>query len=122
MIEHRLDAKHSILYIFPQGSLEKGDFTQLTETADPHIEQTGGLAGLIVCAPTFPGWDSFSALAAHLRFVRDHHEKIKHVALVTDSPLGDIAEHLTSHFVSAKIRRFPSDQLEVAENWIRQDG
>ncbi len=38
--------------------------------------------------------------------------------MVTDSHLGDVAEHLTSHFVSAEIRHFPAGETEQAREWI----
>ena len=57
-------------------------------------------------------------MAAHFRFVRDHHKQVKRVALVTDSALGTVAENLASHFVSAEIKRFRSGDLEAARQWI----
>lgn len=119
MIEHKLDTKHSILYVYPQSALERVDFEQLAETVDPYIEQTGDLAGLIINAPGFPGWESFGAMAAHFQFVRDHHKHIRKIALVTNSSLGDVAEHLASHFVTAEIRHFPAEALEAAELWAK---
>ena len=118
MIEHTLDTEHSILYVRPRSSLEKGDFAQLAKTVDPYIERTGGLAGILIEAPSFPGWDSLGAMVAHFRFVRDHHKHIKKVGLVTDSPLGNVAEHLATHFVSAEIRHFSVGELEAAKQWI----
>jgi len=118
MIAHTLDREHSILHIRPQGALEKADFEELATVVDPFIAESGGLAGLIVETPGFPGWDSFGAMAAHLRFVRDHHRQIKRIALVTDSALGNVAEHLVSHFVSAEIRRFPANGLDAAQQWV----
>lgn len=118
MIEHTLDTAHSILYVRPKSSLEKSDFVKLVKAVDSYIEKTGDLAGIIIEAPKFPGWDSFGAMAAHFRFVRDHHKHIKKVGLVTDSALGNVAEHLASHFVSAKIRHFPAGELEAAKQWI----
>jgi hypothetical protein len=118
MIEHQLDAAQAILYVRPKSSLEKDDFVQLAKTVDPYIERTGSLAGLIIDAPSFPGWDSLGAMAAHFRFVRDHHKHIKKVALVTDAALGSVAEALGSHFVSAQIRHFPAAELEAAKRWI----
>jgi hypothetical protein len=118
MIEHTLDTEHGILYVRPQSSLEQDDFVQLAKTVDPYIEKTGDLAGLIIEAPVFPGWDSLGAMAAHFRFVRDHHAHIKKVGLVTDSALGDVAEHLASHFVSAEIRHFPAGEIEAAKAWV----
>jgi hypothetical protein len=69
-------------------------------------------------APAFPGWDRFGALIAHLRFVRDHHQFIRRIAVVTDSAFGDLAEHLAAHFVSAEIRHFPASEIEKARLWI----
>ena len=118
MIEFDLDTAHSILVVRPQSALDTADFVELAKAVDPLIETNGDLAGLIINAPAFPGWDSFGAMVTHLRFVRDHHKHIKKVAVVTDSHLGDVAEHLASHFVSAQIRHFPGGQTEQARQWI----
>ncbi|CQD14563.1 hypothetical protein BN1232_03075 [Mycobacterium lentiflavum] len=118
MIEYDLDKEHSILEVRPKAALDKQDFVELAQAVDPLIEAQGDLAGLIVNAASFPGWDSFGSMVTHLRFVRDHHRHVKKIGVVTDSHLGDIAEHLASHFVSAEIRHFPAGQLEQARQWI----
>ncbi|MHA7652469.1 SpoIIAA family protein [Mycobacterium sp. ML4] len=118
MIQFELDTARSVLMVRPESALEKGDFVELAKVVDPQIEATGDLAGIIVSAPSFPGWDGFGALVTHLRFVRDHHKHVKKVALVTDSHLGDIAEHLSTHFVAADIRHFPGGQEDQARQWI----
>jgi hypothetical protein len=43
----------------PKSAIEQDDFVKLANAVDPHIEATGGLAGLIIEAPAFPGWESF---------------------------------------------------------------
>lgn len=118
MIEHTLDEKDSILHVRPKAALEKEDFVALARTVDPFIERTGALNGLIVEAAKFPGWEGLGAMVAHFRFVRDHHKRIKRVCVVTDSALGNLAERLASHFVSAEIRHFPAKDLEAAKKWI----
>ena len=118
MIDYDFDPAHSILVVRPESALEKDDFVQLAKAIDPQIESTGDLAGLIINAAKFPGWESFGAMVTHFRFVRDHQKHIKKVAVVTDSALGDIAEHLGSHFVSAQIRHFRAGQVEDARQWI----
>jgi hypothetical protein len=118
MIEHNLDAASSILYLRPKGALEQADFEQIATTVDPHIQKTGGLAGLILEASAFPGWESLGAMAAHFRFVRDHHKKIRKIAIVTDSAMGNVAEHLASHFVSAEIKHFSAGEIEAAKRWV----
>ena len=118
MIEHTLDKAHSILYVRPQSKLEQADFEQLAAEVDPHIEERGALAGLIIEVAAFPGWDSFGAMASHFRFVRDHHKQIKKVGVVSDSGLGTVAENLASRFVAAEIRHFPAGELEAARQWV----
>ena len=121
MIDYELDKANSILRVRPESSLDKSDFAELAKVVDPEIEAGGALAGLIIDAPHFPGWDSFGALVTHIRFVRDHHKHVKKVAVVTDSHLGDFAEHLASHFIAADIRPFPAGQIEQARHWIIGD-
>lgn len=118
MIEHNLDSAQSILYVRPKSALEQGDFVELAKTVDPYIRETGDLVGLVIDAPGFPGWENLGAMAAHFRFVRDHQKHIKRIALVTDSAIGNVVEHLASHFVSAEIRHFSAGKLEDAKQWV----
>jgi hypothetical protein len=118
LIDATLDREHSVLVVRPTSSLAEGDFLELAELADPWIAETGGLAGLVIDAPSFPGWDSLGAMAAHFRFVHDHQRHIGRIALVTNSALGNVAERLASHFVSAEIRHFPTGELTAAKAWV----
>jgi hypothetical protein len=118
MIDYTLDPASGILHLQPKSSLEQADFERLAKAVDPYITETGDLAGVIVETPAFPGWSSFGAFAAHLRFVKDHHRHIRKIALVTDSPIGNVGEHLVSHFVSAEVKQFPASALESARSWI----
>jgi SpoIIAA-like len=118
MIESSLDTARSILYVRPKSALAEEDFVQLAKTVDPFIQSSGDLAGLILEIAAFPGWDSLGAMAAHFRFVRDHHKHIRKVAAATDAPLGSVAEKLASHFVSATIKHFPAGAIAAAQQWI----
>src|SRR5262245_51470164 len=118
MIDHSLDASHSILHVRPRSALQREDFADLARTIDPYVEASGRLAGIIVETPSFPGWDSFGAAAAHFRFVRDHQRHIEKVAIVTDGVLGNFAETLAPYFVSPTVRRFPAGDVEAARRWI----
>ncbi len=121
MVQHTLDESNSVLIVQPKESLGIKDFQVLAETVDPDIEKSGSLTGFIIDAPTFPGWESFGAMAAQIRFVKDHHQHIKKVALVTGSSLGNLAETLASHFVSAQIKHFHSSELDAAKEWVTAD-
>jgi hypothetical protein len=117
MIGFSLDTELGILYVRPGAPLTENDFEQLTAAVDPWIEDNGQLTAVILEAPEFPGWDSFGAMTSHFKFVRDHHQHIRKVAIVTDSAIGNIAENFASHFVSAEIKHFPAEQLEAARQW-----
>jgi SpoIIAA-like len=118
MIEHSLDEKNAILHLRPKSALQKTDFESITALVDPYIEKHGKLAGLVIEFDQFPGWQSFGALAAHLRFVRDHHKLVRRIGVVTDFVLAEVAPKLASHFVAAEIRHFPAGQAEAAKAWI----
>lgn len=114
----KLDKENSIVLIEPTGSLDEKDFQAAAETIDPFIEDCGELNGLIIYSESFPGWDSFSALVSHLKFVKNHHVHIRRIVFVTDSVVGALAESLVSHFVEAEIKHFAYVELEQAKQWI----
>ena len=121
MIDYTLNESNSVLHVRPAGPLRKDDFEALSQAVDPFIERTGGLHGLLLETAQFPGWIDLAAAVRHFRFVRDHHRKIKKVAIVTDSPLGEAAEHIASHFVAAIIKHFPAGHLDKAKTWVASD-
>jgi len=118
MIDCQWDQTHAILQVRPESPLAASDFAELARTVDPQIAAGGDLAGLIIDAPEFPGWDSFGALVTHIRFVHDHHKHVKKIAVVTDSHIGDLAQYVAAHFVAAQIREFPAGQIARAREWI----
>jgi hypothetical protein len=118
MLHHEILRERGVLVIRPEGALRAEDFSALAGAVDPYIEQHGGLRGVLVEAPAFPGWESFAALVSHLRFVRDHHRQIRRIAVVTDSPLLSAAPRIASHFVSAEVRAFGARGRDAALAWI----
>ena len=81
----RIATRPKYLIVIPDGPLEKEDFEKLANEVDPFLESKGKLAGLMICAKSFPGWESFGAIVSHLKFVADHHRRIERRAAVTDS-------------------------------------
>ncbi|MBU8902017.1 MAG: STAS/SEC14 domain-containing protein [Victivallales bacterium] len=118
MLNVHLDEEKGIVSLEPIGKLSKDDFAAFAAIIDPYIEKTGKLNGLIIHVKSFPGWDSFAALVRHLKFIKNHHQKVSCVAFVTDSPIGNFAEHVASHFINATIKHFSFDRLEDARKWI----
>jgi hypothetical protein len=122
MIQHHLDEAEGILTVMPQGPFAAGDFEALRAEVDPFIERVGALRGLVIEAEAFPGWDGFSGLTAHPRFVRDHHRLIRRVAVVSDSAVLSHLPQLTSRFVAAVARHFAKVEREGTLDWVRSAG
>jgi len=118
MLQHELVRDRGILILKPDGALRAEDFTTLAAAVDPYIEQQGELKGLVIDAPSFPGWENFAALVSHLRFVRDHHRQVRRIAVVSDSPVLTTLPKIASHFVSAQVRAFPAHDRAAALSWI----
>ena len=121
MLNVEIDDINGLAILTPDGPLSADDFVHVAAIIDPYIEKDGKLNGLIIATESFPGWDSFAALLSHIRFVRDHHRHVKKVALVTNSPFGDLAEDLAEHFVSAAVESFDFDELDAAKAWMIKD-
>jgi len=119
MLNVTLNEKESIAILEPDSALCENDFKIAGEIIDPFIEAKGSLNGLIIYAESFPSWDSFSSLMTHLKFIKEHHKKVSHIAFVSNSFVGTFAEHITSHFVNAEVKNFDFDKLEEAKLWIK---
>ena len=117
MLSVTLEPDKGIAVLEPNGALTKEDFDKARAVVDPYLEKAGKLNGIVVHAKSFPGWDSFGALVAHLRFVREHHQRIERVAACTDSPVAGLAQALGNAFVHAEIRAFDYAQFEAARSW-----
>ena len=118
MLTHEM-LEDGILVLTPQERLQAEDFEKVAEIADRYIDEHGQLKGLLITAESFPGWESFGALIAHLKFVKNHHKKITRIAAVTDSRFMSIMPKLVDHFIGAQIRHFDFKDREKALEWIR---
>jgi hypothetical protein len=116
-LPHRLLADTGVLVVEPRDRLRSEDFDALALTVDPWIEARGELRGLVVHVPEFPGWESLGSFLSHVRFVRDHHRRIRRVALCAGGALAALAPTLAKHFVNAEVRHFDYDNVERAIAW-----
>jgi hypothetical protein len=118
MLNIDLNKEDGLAIVRPEGTLSESDFDTITSVIDPYLEEHGELSGLIIYTKDFPGWDSFGAMLKHFKFVKDHQRKLSHVALVTDSTIGNLAEKIAGHFISAEVKHFPYSQVVDAKSWI----
>jgi hypothetical protein len=117
---HQLLPESGVIVVDVKGPLRVRDFDALALTADMWIEAHGDLRGIVVRAREFPGWQNVGSFFRHMRFIRDHHRKVKAIALVADSKLASLAPHIAEHFVKAEVKAFPYDALDSAIEWARE--
>ena len=103
-------------------ALRARDFDELAVVADTWIEAHGHLQGLVIHARRFPGWENLGGLLRHVRFVRDHHRKIKRIAVAADGELATLAPRIGEHFVQAEVKGFGYDALDAAIAWAAAGG
>ena len=113
--------KTAIATIEIRANLEADDFKIISNIIDPWIEKNGQLNGIIIYVKEFPFWENISGFFEHLSFVKNHHKKVKKVALVADGKIANLAPKMASCFVKSEIRHFDYDDFNLAEKWILQE-
>ena len=120
-LQFELLEEQRVLIMQPDGELEATDFARLSARLEPYLAEASALDGVMIVAEHFPGWDDFAALTSHVRFLRDHHDKIRRVALVTSDRVLSAIPRLASRFVDAEIRAFPMRARDEALLWVGDD-
>ncbi|MEE1767460.1 STAS/SEC14 domain-containing protein [Streptomyces sp. JV185] len=116
-VSHQSRPESKVLMVEVEQPLRVQDFDALAQTVDSWLETHDELVGVVVHARAFPGWENIGSLLRHARFVRDHHRKVKRIALAADSKLAGLAPHLAKHFVQAEVRQFGYGELDDAIAW-----
>lgn len=118
MLNIELDRESAIAVLEPSGVLTEHDFDVVGSVIDPYIKEHGKLNGIIINTKEFPGWNSFGAMLKHIKFVKEHEQKLSHIAIVTDSAVAGLVETIAAHFITADIRRFHYNEFTEAKSWI----
>lgn len=116
-ISHRLVSESQVLVVEVEQPLRAQDFDALALTVDNWLATHTELAGVVIHAREFPGWENIGSLIRHVRFVRDHHRKVRRIALAADSKVASLAPQIANHFVQAEVRRFGYNELDEALAW-----
>ena len=114
----KITLQHRYCIIEPLGPLSKDDFLEIARQIDPIIESDGYLDGLIIKTREFPGWEGLGDVIDHFRFVKNHHQVIKKIALVTDAKIGELVPSIVGHFVKAEVKHFDYDDYDSAVGWV----
>lgn len=117
-LDHHLDENTGLLSVEVTGPLSSENMDILTNTVDSWLERNHELNGIAIRSKSFPGWDNVGSFISHFRFVKDHHRKIKRVALVVDGLVANTVPQIAKHFVKAEVKHFDYDQMDEAKKWV----
>lgn len=120
MLNHKLRHDDGILLLNPEGPLEADDFTKLASQIDTYLEQHAKLRGVLIRAKSFPGWKDFGTMLAHLKFLKQHFQKIDKVVVVAGGAVASVMPNIANHFVHAQMQHFGFEREDEACAWLRQ--
>lgn len=120
MIQQEFLPVPRILVVQPDGSLSEDDFRTLGEAVDGYFDEPAGVHGLLIEAPSFPGWEDFHGFLAHMRFVKEHQKRLRRVALVTGGGILGVLPKFANLFVSAELKHFDTSEREAALDWLSE--
>jgi hypothetical protein len=116
-LSFRLLQDTGVLIIEITAALRREDFDGLSAVVDGWLEAHGELRGVVVHASEFPGWKDLAGFLRHVRFVRDHHRKVRKVALAVGGGLAELAPRIAEHFIQAEVKHFDYAAFDEAIAW-----
>jgi len=121
MININLNKDQGFAILSIQGPIELQDIQHLTREIDQYIEEQGSLAGLVIKVTKFPGWENLESFIQHVKFIKNHHQKIGKVAFMSESNLITRFPGLANHFVQAELRHFGDGKMDEAVEWVTSE-
>jgi hypothetical protein len=117
MIDIEIKRAENIFILTPKGSISADDIRSCATTIDGYINEHDAVPSLVFHVSELPHWKDFEAMGAHFRLVKDHHNVVPKVAIVSDNSFLAVARVFVDLFTGAKVRRFPEDAFDDAVNW-----
>jgi hypothetical protein len=121
MINIDIKERENIFVLTPDGAIGADDIAAVNEQVNTYINTCDRIPNLVVRASSLPHWKDFQALAAHFKFIKNHHKVVKKVAIVSDSSLIWLIRPIVNQFTGAKVRRFPERAFDDAVNWAEME-
>ncbi len=119
MLEIEIRARDNIFIATAGGRINTDQIKELTTKVNAYINETDQVPNLVLHTKSAPFWADFDALKEHLHFIKNHHNLVKKIAIVSDSKFLWLAKSIVDHFVGAKVRRFNEDAIDDAVAWAQ---
>lgn len=93
------------------------DIDALLDVLDPWLRTHRELPGMVLHAPSVPGWENLPALLHHLGFVAGHQRRIRRLALAVGGALPGVGAMVADRVLHPEVRRFAYDESDAATAW-----
>jgi hypothetical protein len=113
----RVDPAAGVVVVDVGQALRREDVEAIASAVDSWLADHRELPGLVLHAPSFPGWENLGALVQHLRFVGGHQGRIGRVALAVDGQPVGIAARIAGSLLHPEVRRFAFAEVDEASAW-----
>ena len=117
MLNIEIKDRANIVIVTPDGAITAADIDRMTEEINNYINNHDRVPNLVIHTMSIPYWSNFKAMEKHLKFVKNHHQIVKKVAIVSDSKLLWLAKTIVDRFTGANVRRFTVEALDDAVAW-----
>lgn len=114
-IELRADTGVAVVRV--DRAMRASDFDRLGREIDIWCADHAELNGLVLVAPSFPGWENFAGLVGHAAFVLRQHRRVRRVALAVDGVLPSLAPPVMGTLLHPGVKHFGHADGEVAIAW-----
>jgi hypothetical protein len=93
------------------------DFQQLAPQIDSLIRQQGKIR-LLIDATNFSGWENIAAFESHIGFIKNHHQKVERISIITGHDWQHWVIGTIRLFVHPEVRAFDKGEEGEALEWI----
>ncbi len=119
MLKHKFLAAEKVVELEVKNDLSCADFQSLGEFITQEVSHGRAARGLIVEVNEFPEWRGIDALACHVEFIRDHHQLLPKIAVLTDDvTLKLVLEKVLVPLIKSELKIFAANGIRQAEDWL----
>mgnify|MGYP002639973779 CR=1 FL=1 len=120
MLKHTLLPTEGILILEPSETLEAADFEAVIHDMDSYLADHDSMVGVMIFAKAFPGWLNLESAIDHMKMIKNYHQRIKRLAIVSDNGLLTALPNFAAHLLHPDVKHFSESQYEDALNWLRK--
>src|SRR5215469_4325191 len=106
-----------VLKITVPEKLKADDFRLLAPQIDSLIQQQGKIR-LLIDASNFSGWENITAFERHISFIKNHHQKVERISIVTGHDWQHWVIGTIRLFVHPEVRAYDKNEESEALAWI----